>query len=624
MPLSPKMPIFIVWALLCISTALNAQSRKHALLIGVGRFTSPEFSTLQSEQGVQLMCATLLAKGFMQENISTLIDANATRENIDRAFARLEGQISPGDVVLLHFYGHGVQVDDDNRDEADKLDEAFVPYDGRFADSRHHQQLLRDDDLGQYIDRLRARAAGAGGQVCVVLDACHSGSGLRSAGTYATATSTPPRLTRDPTGNAGSSAPLVVFYSSMPHQSSLETVVETGKRSALLTWAFCKSLGSLRPDATYRSLYEQVCLRIMEKVEQKQTPLLEGVPDYLVFGERLNSPPPYFRVLTLLGSKALVLQGGLLHGLQAGTELMFFPPDTRDTSRISPIAYGAVADKGLGFLECTVQLDRTLTESDALHSWVFVRAQRYGTYSVSVAVDADDPATGEILRRQLSEVPSLVFDSASPPELLLRSRRGRKLALQTPDGEELWNGGYAGTLPPDLRRTIDNFLQARFLRSLAFDGSPYRIGFSAGIPASGSPATPVGLSVRRNKEVTLLHVENLSPFVLYYTVLDIDARHAVSVLIPGAGWSPTEFRLKPGEKREHRVTFDAPGREVLKLIATLTPVDLRDVVASRGEAYEGKHFFEQLFARSYRSRGPVGMYVGNEVGGATVIVDVVE
>jgi hypothetical protein len=624
MPIFPKMPIVHVWVLLWIATALTAQNRKHALLIGVGRFASPDFSTLQAEQGVQLMYAALLSKGFVQADMAKLINADATRGNIDRAFARLEGEISPGDVVLVHFYGHGVQIDDDNRDEVDMLDEAFVPYDGQFTDSRRHQRLLRDDDLGRYIDRLRARAAGAGGQVCVVFDACHSGTALRSRSTYEAATDQRTRLTHNPTGDSGVSAPLIVFYSSMPHQVSLETAVEAGKRSALLTWAFCKSLESMHPVATYRSLFEQVCLRIMEKVEQKQTPLMEGVPDYLVFGERLNQPPPYYRVLTSTGHQELVLKGGLLHGLQAGTKLVFFPPDTRDTSGATPIARGVVTDRGLGFLECTVQFDRPLTESDALNSWVFVRAQHFGPYAISIAVDADDPVVGASLRRQLSGMESLVFDSPAPPELLMRSRHGRKLVLQTAEGEELWSGGHAGTLPPDLHRAIDNFLQARFLRSLAFESSPYRIGFSVNTPASGSPAAPVGLSVRRNKEVALLHVENLSPYTLYYTVLDIDARHAVNVLIPGAGWNPAEFRLKPGEKREHRVTFDAPGREVLKLIATLTPVDLRDVVATRGKAYEGSHFFEQLFAQSYLSRGPASVYVDNEVGVATVIVDVVE
>lgn len=64
--------------------------------------------------------------------------------------------------LLVYYTGHGASIDDDNGDEADGLDEAYV-----FDDS-----FLRDDKL---IDILQARKK-TNAKVILLSDCCHSGS----------------------------------------------------------------------------------------------------------------------------------------------------------------------------------------------------------------------------------------------------------------------------------------------------------------------------------------------------------------------------------------------------------------------------------------------------------------
>ena len=74
-----------------------------------------------------------------------------------------------GDVLLLHYSGHGSNVPDDNGDEADHRDEILCPTDLDWNDP------LRDDWLRKTLNKLRA-----GVNLTVIMDCCHSGSNTRA------------------------------------------------------------------------------------------------------------------------------------------------------------------------------------------------------------------------------------------------------------------------------------------------------------------------------------------------------------------------------------------------------------------------------------------------------------
>ena len=74
-----------------------------------------------------------------------------------------------GDTLLLHYSGHGLNVPDDNGDEADHRDEILCPTNLDWNDP------LRDDWLRTTLNKLRA-----GVSLTVIMDCCHSGTNTRA------------------------------------------------------------------------------------------------------------------------------------------------------------------------------------------------------------------------------------------------------------------------------------------------------------------------------------------------------------------------------------------------------------------------------------------------------------
>jgi hypothetical protein len=107
--------------------------------------------------------------GFEDKDITTLTDLQATKKAMQAAIKKLIASGKKGDVLLLHYSGHGSNVPDDNGDEADKRDEILCPTDLDWKDT------LRDDWLRKTFDKLRA-----GVSLTVIMDCCHSGTNTRA------------------------------------------------------------------------------------------------------------------------------------------------------------------------------------------------------------------------------------------------------------------------------------------------------------------------------------------------------------------------------------------------------------------------------------------------------------
>ncbi len=620
--------LVILWGI----QPLHGQARKIALLVGVGEYISEEYSSepLNAAKGVQLMRATLLGQGFLDRDIVILTNADATREGIQKAFETHLLPTQQGDMAVFYFYGHGTQIQDDNNDEeTDGLDEALVPYNGQRSSEKTHRNLIRDDDLGKWVEALRRRIR-SDGQVLVVLDACHAGSGLRG---MAGKTGKQDKYKLIGGSEGTDLAPFVAFYSSMPHQKSIEMPVEEKEHFALLSWAFFKAMQQADSSTTFRGLFEQIALRMATK-SRKQTPQFEGDQDMLIFGGSVPPPLPYYRAVTPLGPQEILLAGGLMQGLHAGDLVSVYPPETRDTNAARPLATGEVMETGLGLLESTVAFDRAIPEDQLLSAWIFVTQRRFSGYNLNVRLEGSNEEALNLIRGRLADMVALDMGNTGDAELSLSLEKG-KLILVSADGDLIWEGRYSSNQSDpmfnSLRAALGNYLQAQFLRGLEFDGSSFHADFRAQVgakPKEGAQGR-AGLTIRMQKDTAFLQVINRSSKPIYYTILDIDARNVVKVLLPAPGWFPADFRLEPGaESPLHAVRFNTPGREVLKLIATPVPIDLRETVATRGRSRRGHSFFENLFEQTYsvdgKSRGPSGKYKGNEAGVETVVLEVVK
>jgi hypothetical protein len=143
---------------------------KRALLIGVNRYQVPGADLRGCVNDVKNLSAALIdLYGFKKADITVLTDGAATKKAMESGIKALVRGGRKGDVLVLHYSGHGSNAPDDDGDEADKRDEILCPTDLDWKDT------LRDDWLRKTFDDLRS-----GVNLTVIMDCCHSGTNTRA------------------------------------------------------------------------------------------------------------------------------------------------------------------------------------------------------------------------------------------------------------------------------------------------------------------------------------------------------------------------------------------------------------------------------------------------------------
>ena len=167
----------ITYILLLLSLSVTAQT-KRALVIGLGEQQDKAWNKINGDKDVPLVKGMLKSAGF--KSVTTLVNRQATKTGIIGAFRKMAASCKQGDVVYIHYSGHGQQITDVHNDERDGLDECWIPYDAcRKASANYHgEKHLTDDELNVYLNAIRNKI-GAKGKLLVVIDACHSGDGTR-------------------------------------------------------------------------------------------------------------------------------------------------------------------------------------------------------------------------------------------------------------------------------------------------------------------------------------------------------------------------------------------------------------------------------------------------------------
>ena len=159
-------------------------AKNTALLVGIGNYNTKAtgWSVIHGNNDVVLLEAKLKDKGFI---VSHLIDNKATKANIRTALSNLVASATNGDVIYLHFSGHGQLIADMNNDETADFDQSFVCYDACFSPkykisgtAYRGQNHFIDDELFPYLNELKGKV-GEKGIVIVVFDSCYSGGADR-------------------------------------------------------------------------------------------------------------------------------------------------------------------------------------------------------------------------------------------------------------------------------------------------------------------------------------------------------------------------------------------------------------------------------------------------------------
>lgn len=165
--------------LLFLSVVAQAQT-KRALVIGLGRQEDKAWGKINGDKDVPFVEEMLKNAKFKVGNIRKLVNQQATKAAIVDAFGKLAAQSKRGDVVYVHFSGHGQQMKDVHNDEKDGLDECWIPYDAyrKPCVKDRGEKHLTDDEVNRYLNAIRDKV-GDTGKMLVVIDACHSGGATR-------------------------------------------------------------------------------------------------------------------------------------------------------------------------------------------------------------------------------------------------------------------------------------------------------------------------------------------------------------------------------------------------------------------------------------------------------------
>lgn len=386
------------WLFLCFAfvvPALNGSrllaATNHALLVGCTQYDSlPDSKQLKGpENDIRLFRRVLIDRFDFdpQTDSITMLGSSQgkeyqpTKANIEREFRRLAEIVRKDERVVILLSGHGSQEPDDDPDnpldhEPDGYDETFLPCDIGNWNARIGivENSIRDDELRKWLGKILQREA----KVWMIMDACHSGSGVRGSGVE-TLRQVPPdllvpmaalseakrkALETDVTATGESLfdglGEIVAIYAAQPHESTPERLLPRGvdpsaqQMHGLLTFTICDVLNRMQGKVTYNELVEAVQTRYVLMGKREPTPLIEGNRcDQLVMGQESFPSRSFFRLQKGFSWDPLRLDAGALDGLTVGSVLAVFPPeiDTKD----SDDAIGHVKVIGVDMTGATVQ-----------------------------------------------------------------------------------------------------------------------------------------------------------------------------------------------------------------------------------------------------------------------------
>jgi len=335
---------------------------RRALVIGINDYKLLGSSTRPLHGCVndaEAMAATLREQfGFADKDIELLIDARATRQAILDGLDRLVERTAPGDLVVIHYSGHGSKVPDIEHDETDGFDETIVPYDsGR---DPHPNRDITDDEIFERLRKLSAKTDA----ITLIFDSCHSGSISRDTFGESARWVEPdlrpfeqsgrprPSVSQEtidalkagsaagsrdvgPSGFLPIDASYVLIAGCRDEQQSYEYLDRgSDTRHGVLTYFLLQEIATAEAGTTYRDVFERAAANV-RGVYANQEPQIEGAADRELFGTRDLVPMRHVLVKKVT-PRSLTLEAGAAHGVTVGSTWTIYPQGTKRIGADTP------------------------------------------------------------------------------------------------------------------------------------------------------------------------------------------------------------------------------------------------------------------------------------------------
>lgn len=134
----------------------------HGLIIANSKYRYLRSLDTPPNDARELSTLLVMKYGFRKDRVKVLLDA--TRSDIAKELARLRGQLSQDDSLLIYYAGHG---------RIDTVTERgyWLPVD---AETSNEANWFSNDDITNYLKGMQAR------HVLIISDSCYSGTLVRS------------------------------------------------------------------------------------------------------------------------------------------------------------------------------------------------------------------------------------------------------------------------------------------------------------------------------------------------------------------------------------------------------------------------------------------------------------
>lgn len=620
------------------------EPQRRALLIGIDSYPlfPPENQLRGCRNDVELM-AEVLEEHFGFSDVRRLNDGEASREGIRAALEALRRDTDEGDVVVLHYSGHGSRRRNPEGSSADGFDETLVPHDSGRGD--HPNRDVADVEIARWLREINRKTP----YVTLIFDACHAGSLTRDS--LAARTRSVPADIRP--AESALSAPvdyravgssrrppqnqcLVTFAACRSHQRACELKRgEASRPQGALTYYLCRELLRARPGESCRDIFERFAPRLTAAYPD-QHPQLEGAWDRALFGCRDFRPMLHVPVRQRREHR-VVLAAGAAHGLCGGSEWILYPPGTRETEKESA---GRI---------------RLVDAVDALNAEAIVLEER-SAGAITAGCRAVETAPGingmtwkvsmhceSARRRRRRALETAVADSRfleavpvdAPADVYLHHLERREVVRQgdpapgagpvdqpswvvvASSGEPLFPPRWAtepiAPLISDLERCV------RWSHTLSIDNPACAPALRAGLDLEllrrtlrGAWKTaepePGGETVYQEGELMAVRVHNRTPSPLYVSLLDFGLGFGITQLYPIRGyWEPLgpgrslEVGTVPSDEIETYRPDGTPGTRRsfhLKLFATTDEADFSSLEQSGTTVRDDAHPLVHLLRRA--------------------------